>query len=187
MMTKFVRVNDNISTTTAPNMDTSNSMISTTEKYDYDLALTAISGLPTMLPISQDVEATATIKNQGLESCSGSIAVTVSGTEVVTIDVPTIAPDATADIPVTFGLGTTQTGNVDIKMEVTITGQTDGNTADNTATASIEVTETVLAYDHTTPDMYNGNHVIGVDENYNFVAAIPIHITNDDVCSLASR
>lgn len=54
MMTKFVRVNDNISTTTAPNMDTSNSMISTTEKYDYDLALTAISGLPTMLPISQD-------------------------------------------------------------------------------------------------------------------------------------
>lgn len=107
---------------------------------------------------------------------------TVSGTEVATIDVPTIAPDATADIPVTFGLGTTQTGNVDIKMEVTITGQTDGNTADNTATASIEVTETVLAYDHTTPDMYNGNHVIGVgDENYNFVAAIPIHITNDDV------
>ena len=106
---------------------------------------------------------------------------TVSGTEVATIDVPTIAPDATADIPVTFGLGTTQTGNVDIKMEVTITGQTDGNTADNTATASIEVTETVLAYDHTTPDMYNGNHVIGVgDENYNFVAAIPIHITNDD-------
>ena len=54
MMTKFVRVNDNNSTTTAPNMDTSNSMISTTEKYDYDLALTAISGLHTMLPISQD-------------------------------------------------------------------------------------------------------------------------------------
>ena len=48
---------------------------------------------------------------------------TVSGTEVATIDVPTIAPDATADIPITFGLGTTQTGNVDIKMEVTITGQ----------------------------------------------------------------
>lgn len=143
----------------------------------YDLSITGISSLPSKLPKSQaeNYMVGVNVKNNGSESTSGTVAVTVAGNEVGTAKFEIGTGEThVVDVPVT--LTDVPVGMTNLDAEVTIDGNADSNPADNTASVSLELTDDVYAYDYVTDYMYTDNYVIGVGDNTSCTAAVVFHI-----------
>lgn len=155
------------------------SSISISEISGCDLAITSVSGCPTMLPASQSAQATVVVSNRGAGSYGGTLSAIVDGSTIATATVPSIASGSTASVPIEFSLASV-TGATDVQFVVEVTGGEDGDANNNTATATITATEDVLAYDHTTADMYIEENCIGVGGNA-YVGGTLIHLSAEDV------
>lgn len=143
----------------------------------YDLAITGISSMPSKLPKSQaeNFMVGVNVKNNGSESTLGTVAITVAGKEVGTTKFD-IAVGETQVVEVPVTLTDVTVGMIDLDAEVTVDGSDDSNPADNTASASLELTDDVYAYDYVTDDMYTANYVIGVGDDTSCTAAVVFHI-----------
>ena len=160
--------------------------ISVTEVGGHDLSLSSVSGCPTMLPVQQfgSVQVDATISNNGLNDCGGTLAVSLGGTELATVAIPVIEAGKEATVPVAFSIPASNGVNgelIDIEFVVTLDGQEDFNEADNSMVKSIIVSDGELAYDHATNDMYNEDYTIGISGGGNLVVAVPFKLGTDDV------
>lgn len=157
------------------------SSISISEITGCDLAITSISGCPTMLPTSQSAQATVVVANRGAGSYGGTLSVIVDGSTIATATVPSIASGSTTTVPIEFALSSASAGTAaDVEFEVEVTGGEDGNAGNNTVTATITATEEVLAYDHTTDGMYIEDYCIGVGGGA-YVGGTQIHLATEDV------
>lgn len=147
----------------------------------YDAKITGISSLPSMLPKSQAENLTidVAVKNNGSETISGDVAITISGKEVGTAKFENIPASETSIVSVPVTIGDIPTGNTTVEAEATIDGHDDTNTADNVASVSLAITEDVYAYDYTTDDMYNEYNAIGTGDGYPCTAGIIFHINKE--------
>lgn len=151
--------------------------ISVTEVAPYDVKIERVAGLPSMLPVGQAgaLPVKVNVLNRGSETVSGEVTVTSGGKVVGTAEYKELAADDDVMVTVTASMPDAEAGNIDLKVSVSITGQTDSYPGDNEAEASIELTDDVLAYDHATDEMYNGSHAISFGDGQG-TAAIGIHI-----------
>lgn len=154
------------------------------EVNDYDLSMMGVQpGYPTMLPISQasgNISMNVRIKNAGLNNCSGTLSYTVGDAVGQQVAIPEVAPGDTIIVPVEFKLPEVAVGSsVDVKFDASITGQTDNDMTDNNASASIMITEDVLAYDQVTEyDIEAG--AIGSPYG-SIMLGLPIHLASEDI------
>lgn len=151
--------------------------ISVTEVAPYDVKIERVAGLPSMLPVGQAgaLPVKVNVLNRGSETVSGEVTVTSGGKVVGTAEYKELAAGDDVVVTVTASLPDAEAGNIDLKVSVSITGQTDSYPADNEVEASIELTDDVLAYDHATDEMYNSSYAISFGEERG-TAAIGIYI-----------
>ena len=151
--------------------------ISVTEVVPYDVKVETVAGLPSMLPVRQagTLPVRVSVTNWGTETVSGEVTVTSGGKVVGTAGYGNLAAGDSELVSVAVSMSEAETGNVDLKVSVSITGQTDSNPADNETEASIELTDDELAYDHATDEMYNSSYAISFGEERG-TAAIGIYI-----------
>lgn len=151
--------------------------ISVTEVAPYDVKIERVAGLPSMLPVGQAgaLPVKVNVLNRGSETVSGEVTVTSGGKVVGTAEYKELAADDDVMVTVTASMPDAEAGNIDLKVSVSITGQTDSYPGDNEAEASIELTDDVLAYDHATDEMYNSSYAISFGEERG-TAAIGIYI-----------
>ncbi len=151
--------------------------ISVTEVAPYDVKIERVAGLPSMLPVGQAgaLPVKVNVLNRGSETVSGEVTVTSGGKVVGTAEYKELAADDDVMVTVTASMPDAEAGNIDLKVSVSITGQTDSYPGDNEAEASIELTDDVLAYDHATDEMYNSSYAIRFGEERG-TAAIGIYI-----------
>ena len=151
--------------------------ISVTEVVPYDVKVETVAGLPSMLPVGQAgaLPVKVNVLNRGSETVSGEVTVTSGGKVVGTAEYKELAADDDVMVTVTASMPDAEAGNIDLKVSVSITGQTDSYPGDNEAEASIELTDDVLAYDHATDEMYNSSYAISFGEERG-TAAIGIYI-----------
>ena len=151
--------------------------ISVTEVVPYDVKVETVAGLPSMLPVGQAgaLPVRVGVTNWGSETVSGEVTVTSGGKVVGTAGYGNLAAGDSELVSVAVSMSEAETGNVDLKVSVSITGQTDSNPADNETEASIELTDDELAYDHATDEMYNSSYAISFGEERG-TAAIGIYI-----------
>ena len=152
--------------------------VSVTEVVPYDITVTGVTGLPSQLPMEQaeGMALTVPVKNNGAQAVSGTVSVTFNGNAAGSATFTDLAPDATATVSVPVTAQGLATGSVSVAVEAVIDGQTDGNQADNSFTASMEITEEVYAYDHMTDDLYIEDNGIGIEGGGNVTAGIPFLI-----------
>lgn len=152
--------------------------VSVTEVTSYDVTLSSVTGLPSMLPKAQaeGMEIAVPVKNNGAESVSGTVSVTFNGTAVGSAAFTGLAPDATETVSVPVVAQGLEAGSVSVEVEAVIDGQEDSNPADNSVTAGLEITDKVYAYDYVTDDMYNEMYAIGVQDGGAATAGIPFLI-----------
>lgn len=151
--------------------------ISISEVASYDAKIETVAGLPSMLPVGQAgaLPVRTVVSNWGTETLSGEVIVTSGGKVVGTAAYEELVADDSEVVTVDVSLPEAVAGDVDLKISVSITGQTDSNPTDNEIGASIELTDDVLAYDHATEEMYNDSHAIRFGEEQG-TAAIGIYI-----------
>ena len=156
------------------------SSINITAVSDYDLAITAVGGYPTMLPTSQasEVPMTVTIANEGLMDAGGSIAVSINGSQVAQLSLPAAVEAGTAvaysvSVPLT---GVEAGSDATVGLSVAMDGQTDAVADNNSAEVKIAITDDVLAYDQTTEDMFDEMYAVG-SEYGEIMAATSIHLS----------
>lgn len=154
--------------------------IEVTELVGSDLGIEGIYGMPTMVPASQSVSANVLVGNKGANAVSGNLVVELNGSQLASVPVPEIGVGETATVSVAFSLtGATAGTTVQPAFTVSINDETDMNEDNNTQTVSLEVTDGILAFDHT--EDYSENSTIGAGEDASMMAAIPIHLTAEDV------
>lgn len=151
--------------------------ISISEVASYDAKIETVAGLPSMLPVGQAgaLPVRTVVSNCGTETLSGEVIVTSGGKVVGTAAYEELVADDSEVVTVDVSLPEAVAGDVDLKISVSITGQTDSNPTDNEIGASIELTDDVLAYDHATEEMYNSSYAISFGEERG-TAAIGIYI-----------
>lgn len=144
----------------------------------YDVAITSMSGLPSQLPKSQaeDLSVDVVVKNKGSEPASGTIALTADGKQVGSAKFETIPVGESLTVSVPATLSDVPSGTTDVTAEATLDGEEDNNLNDNMASASLEMTDDVYAYDYVTDGMYDDYHAIGLGEGYLCTAGIIFHI-----------
>ena len=160
------------------------SSISITEANDYDLSIQCVQpGYPTMIPEAQvggSILANVAIKNEGRNSCSGTLSYTVGDAAGQQVDIPEIAAGDTIVVPVEFMLpaGAEAGTSVDIEFSVSLTGHADNDEGNNSATAHIAITEEVLAYDQVKE--YDEMNAIGSPYGA-MMLGLPIHLDAEDI------
>ena len=151
---------------------------SVTELAPYDVTVGGIIGMPSQLPKDQlnGLMVSVPVKNNGGEVVSGTVSVTFNGNAVGSATFTDLAIGASETVSVPITAQGLTTGSVSVAVEAVIDGQTDDNPADNTFTASMEITEEVYAYDHMTDDLYIEDNGIGIEGGGNVTAGIPFLI-----------
>lgn len=154
--------------------------ISVTEVEPYDIAVTGISGLPSKLPksLTESLTVNVAVKNNGAETASGTISLTLDGKEIgsTKFDNISIGDTRTIGVPVIFD--NVSVGMKMVEASVSIDGQDDSRPSDNVMSVPFEITENVYAYDYVTEDMYNKYYVIGIDGTSSCTAGIVFHFNN---------
>ena len=143
---------------------------SVTEMSDYDISISSVTGVPTLIPESQarNIKLNVNLENRGINAIEqGNIIITFNGTSSVAgmASIPQIAPGSTASVPVEVSAtnsvaGETVTFNVIASLGASVV---DPNQDDNEVALSVTLTEEELAYDHATADMYNDQYSVGAE------------------------
>lgn len=103
---------------------------------DFDLALTALHA-PVSIAAGEQIRCSATVVNTGANTASGAIMKVTDGQakELATINLPDLAPGA--DRKIDFTIEASTVGNISINA--TIVFANDGNSANNSLSASVKV------------------------------------------------
>ncbi|HIZ26851.1 MAG TPA: choice-of-anchor J domain-containing protein [Candidatus Barnesiella merdipullorum] len=154
--------------------------IEVTELLGSDMSVDGIYGMPTMAPVSQSISGNVLVGNKGATPVSGNLVVEFDGSQLASVSVPEIGVGETATVPVEFTItGATAGTTAQLEFTVSIAGATDTNEDNNTQTVSLEVTDGILAFDHT--ENYTENNTVGMGEGMPMIAAIPIHLTTESI------
>lgn len=159
--------------------------INVAAKLEYDAVLAFVNA-PTMLPEPQAGKflLTANIINNGVKEIESATVVVNNGeTEVGRAKIEGIAVNDTVPVPVNVTLTSASVGtSVNLEVAVLVDGhESEDTNDDNTAAATIEITEDVLGYDKVEQYMfYDENYHIGIGVGY-ISCGVPFHLETADV------
>lgn len=155
--------------------------VSITEAADYDISVAIASTLPTMLPEEQlaDMTLDVTVSNRGSESASGTVTLSIDGTEAGTAAFAALAGAESTVVSVPVAAGAMVSGTMRFEVNAVIDGHDDGNPSDNTVAADVSLllTDDLLAYDSVEDDIIDTytNSAIGLQSGY-IVVGVPVRI-----------
>lgn len=151
--------------------------VAVAEVAPYDVTL-SVTGIPTKLPKAQagSMALSAKVYNYGSESVSGTVTVEIGGKQACTARFEDLASLATKTLSIPVTVGDTGLGSLAVEVNAEIDGHEDDNPADNAVSADVEFTENLLAYDHLTDGMYEGNY-IGLVDGQECTAGTVFHIS----------
>ena len=161
-----------------------------TEVVDHDVRLCGFNtGMPRLVPEEHAngmFAASVTVQNRGkMQIDRADVNIAMNGVKLTETQLTAIAPEAfrTADLSLNLN-GLKRNETVVFSAAVSLENEAEAQRDDNTQTQSVEVSDTVMAYDYVKEDMYDRAHAIGAP--YRLGCGIPFYLAVKDTLTAIS-